>query len=79
MPAVSEVLAGNIRGERAKRRWRQADLATRLGMAQRTISDIEAGRQLTVPELILLCRVLDVTAADLMRGADPDDLAALGL
>lgn len=76
---IGEALAANIRAERARRKWSQTALGDRLGVAQRTVSDIEGGRTVTVPELVALCRVFNVPAAQLLVGADPTDLRALGL
>jgi transcriptional regulator with XRE-family HTH domain len=76
---LGEVLAANVRAERARRKWSQRELGDRLGMAQRTVSDLENGRAVTVPELLALCGVFGVTARQLLTGADPADLRTLGL
>ena len=79
MPALGDVIASNIRAERSRRRWRQRDLADLLGWSHATVSAIEIGkRQVGAGELADICRALGVTFADLVRGADPDDLRALG-
>ena len=78
--SIEDRLAANVRGERASRRWRQSDLAAQLGMTQRAVSEIEAGkRQVSLREIVALCRVFDLPLSELLRGASPDDLAALGL
>lgn len=77
--SLGEVLAANIRAERARRRWSQGELGDRLGMSQRTVSDVENGRAVTVEELRDLCAAFGVTAGQLLTGADPADLRTLGL
>lgn len=73
------MLAANVRAERARRKWSQTELGDRLGMSQRTVSDLENGRAVTVPELLALCRVFGVTAGALLAGADAADRRTLGL
>jgi transcriptional regulator with XRE-family HTH domain len=75
-----DILAANIRGERARRRWTQAQLAERLGWPRTSIHDVEVGRRrLGLDDLEQLCTVLDVPLIDLCRGADPARLRTLGL
>jgi transcriptional regulator with XRE-family HTH domain len=77
---LTPVAAENIRAWRARRRLRRRDLGEALGLAQRTVADIEAGRRpLTLPELPLVCEALGITLAQLFEGAAPELLAALGL
>ena len=55
-------------------------LARRLGWTRQVVWSFESGaRVLKVSELPALCRALDVSLSELARGADPDDLAAIGL
>lgn len=78
VPTLSDVVAGAVRAERARRRWSQAELGERTGMARSTIGDIEQGkRQVTVNHLPLLCRALGVPLTVLIAGADQGDLDAL--
>jgi transcriptional regulator with XRE-family HTH domain len=80
VPTLSDAIAANVRAERARRRWHQVELARRAGLSRTTVGDIEAGkRKITADYLPGLCRAFDVTLCDLVRGADPDDLRALGL
>jgi transcriptional regulator with XRE-family HTH domain len=73
-------VARNIAAERARARWTQAELAARLGVAASTVSTWEVGkREVGMDWLPKLCRAFDVPLADLVRGADPEDLRALGL
>jgi transcriptional regulator with XRE-family HTH domain len=79
-PSVADFLARNIRAERSRRRWRQTDLAEALGWSPTTVADAEAGRRrLDIGQITALCRVLEVPLVKLLDGADPADLAALGL
>ncbi|HET9656278.1 MAG TPA: helix-turn-helix transcriptional regulator [Kineosporiaceae bacterium] len=80
VPSLSDAIAANVRAERARRRWKQEELASRAGMSRTTVGDIEAGkRKVTADYLPGLCRALDVPLATLVAGADPEDLRALGL
>lgn len=80
VPTLRSVAAENLRGFRARRRMRQADLGEALNIAARTVSTIEAGdRELTLSELPVVCRALGVTLEQLLDGADEADLRALGL
>lgn len=80
MPHLGDVLASNVRAQRARRRWRQSDLASRTGWSKDTISDIETGRRrVGVEDIPILCRALEVTLPKLLEGADSDDLVAIGL
>ena len=83
VPMVADlgaVVANNVRAERARRKWRQEDLADRLGWSRGSIGHLESGRRRpSVSDLPQLCRVFDIPMADLFIGADPSDLAALGL
>ena len=80
MTDAQEAAARNIRGFRSAARMRQIDLADVLHVGQTTVSDIEANRrELTLREVVAVCKALDVTLAELLRGTDTGDLRALGL
>ena len=80
MADLGAVVANNVRAERARRKWRQEDLADRLGWSRGSIGHLESGRRRpAVADLPQLCRVFDIPMAALFVGADPDDLEALGL
>lgn len=80
MADLGAVVANNVRAERARRKWRQEDLADRLGWSRGSIGHLESGRRRpSVSDLPQLCRVFDISMAELFSGADPADLAALGL
>ena len=80
MADLGAVVANNVRAERARRKWRQEDLADRLGWSRGSIGHLESGRRRpSVSDLPQLCRVFDIPMADLFVGADDADLEALGL
>jgi transcriptional regulator with XRE-family HTH domain len=77
---AADLLARNLRAERSRRRWRQADLAQALGWSPTKVADAEAGRRrLDIDQIIELCRVLNVPLSKLLDGADPENLQVLGL
>ena len=80
MPSIGDVVAANVRAERARLRWTQRELADRLDWSVSTLSDLEAGRRRpAVDDLPRLCEALGVTFVELLHRADPDDLRRLGL
>jgi transcriptional regulator with XRE-family HTH domain len=80
MPTLGDRIAANVRGERARRRWTQGDLAERLGWSRSTVGDFESGRRkVTADDLPLLCEAFGFDLAELAHGADPADLRRLGL
>jgi putative transcriptional regulator len=83
VPAVVDlgaVVANNVRAERARRKWRQEDLADLLGWSRGSIGHLESGRRRpAVADLPQLCRVFDIPMVDLFIGAEQADLDALGL
>jgi transcriptional regulator with XRE-family HTH domain len=77
---LSRVIASNARSLRAASRLRQVDVAQRAGMSRSVLSVIESGeRRITVEDLLAICRGLGVPMIRLLDGADPADLATLGL
>lgn len=73
-------IANNVRAERARRRWRQADLAAALGWSEDMVGDLETGRRaVSANDLPQLCRALGVPLFKLAEGAPLEDLAALGI
>jgi transcriptional regulator with XRE-family HTH domain len=80
MADLTTVVSQNVRGERARRGWRQTDLAKRLEWSIGMVSDTESGkRRVGLADMPRLCRAFEVPLVDMLRGADPEDLAALGL
>ena len=80
MSEFAHVIAANIRAERGRRKWRQVDLAERLGCSNQTVSDMENGRRTVfAADLPNLCKAFAIPLAKLADGASPEDLAALGL
>jgi transcriptional regulator with XRE-family HTH domain len=79
-PALSAVLARNIRAERSRRLWKQEYLADLLGWGRSTVGAVETGRRgVGIDDLPVLCRVFDIPLSKLFEGADPAALAALQL
>lgn len=80
MADLRDVVAGNIRAERARTKLRQMDLGAALHLSQPSMSDLENGRrEITLSEALIICRELGVPLSTLTRGADPADLGTLGL
>lgn len=80
MARLGDRIAANVRGERARRRWTQDDLAQRLGWSRAMVSDLESGRRkVAADDIPGLCGAFEISFADLVRDADPDDLAKLRL
>lgn len=80
MPSIGDVVAANVRAERARMRLTQRQLAQRLDWSVGTLADLEAGRRRpAVDDLPRLCAALGVTLAELLNRADPEDLGRLGL
>lgn len=80
MADLGAVVANNVRAERARRNWRQEDLADRLGWSRGSIGHLESGRRRpSVADLPQLCRVFGIPVAALLIGADEADLRALRL
>jgi transcriptional regulator with XRE-family HTH domain len=80
MPELSKVVGSNVRAERARHHWHQAELARRMNWTIGIVSQTElAQRQITLNDVPKLCRALEVPFADLVRGADLEDLSALDL
>jgi transcriptional regulator with XRE-family HTH domain len=80
MPTLSAVAAANIRAERARKKWRQVDLAEALGVSAATVSEMESGkRKVGLDDLIPLCRAFGVDLSVFVRGLSREDLRTLGL
>jgi transcriptional regulator with XRE-family HTH domain len=77
---IASVFAANVRAERARRSWRQQDLADRCDWSVDTISAIERGaRRVAVEDLPVLCGAFGISFARLLDGADQVDLQKIGL
>jgi DNA-binding XRE family transcriptional regulator len=80
MAELEDIIAANVRGNRARLKLTQRQLGERLGIAGDTVSDIETGRRtITANDLPRLYAALDITLVELLQRADPADLRALGL
>jgi transcriptional regulator with XRE-family HTH domain len=78
--SLSSTFAANARAARAHKGLRQQDVAERGGIGRSTLSLIEGGgRRVTLEDILAVCTGLGVPLADLLAGADPDDLRAIGL
>ena len=77
---LSAIAAGNVRALRAKARLRQEDVARRAGMSRAVLASLETERRrVTLDDAAALCAGLDVTLAELLDGAPPGALRALGV
>jgi transcriptional regulator with XRE-family HTH domain len=77
---LTDVIALNVRLERARRRWNQEQLGELIGISRSGVSELEAGRRKPrVDDLVPLCLAFDIDLARLLDGADPTDRRALGL
>jgi transcriptional regulator with XRE-family HTH domain len=75
---VDAVVPDNLRRLRARRRWRQQDLAAAAGWARATVVAVEGGqRRLTLRDAAALCRALDVPLGELLYGSDDADVLGL--
>jgi ribosome-binding protein aMBF1 (putative translation factor) len=78
MPDLGAVVARNVRAERARHGWRQRELAEAMGWSIGMVSDTESGqRRIGIEDMPKLCRALGVPLIELLKGATPEDLAAL--
>lgn len=78
--SLHDIVANNIRAERARRRWTQSGLAERLGWPRTSIYDVESGkRRLSLDDLAALCEAFEVPLVELCHGADSAQLRALGI
>jgi transcriptional regulator with XRE-family HTH domain len=77
---LGRVVARNIRGERSRLGYTQEEFGKLVGWSLSQAHDAEKGhRAIKVFEIPAICRALEVTFADLCRGAEPGDLDSLGL
>jgi transcriptional regulator with XRE-family HTH domain len=79
MPTHPSPFAERLRLHRTRRGWNQSDLGKRVGVSQATISEWELSKAApTVPDLLSLCALLDVSAdylvgrSDYEQGLAPD-------
>jgi transcriptional regulator with XRE-family HTH domain len=83
MASLGAHIARNVAAERNRRRWDQATLADRIGVAgwsRSTVSNLELGkRKVLADDLPLLCEAFEISLLQLMHGVQPDDLAKLRL
>jgi transcriptional regulator with XRE-family HTH domain len=80
VPTIGDIASRNVRAERARRGWKQAELAARLSWSVTKVGDVETGRRrVTADQLVELCRAFSIPLRRLLDGADPEDLQALGI
>jgi transcriptional regulator with XRE-family HTH domain len=80
MSTLSDTVRNNVRAERGRRRWSQAELADRIGLNTANVSNLETGRRaLLADHLPLLCRAFGISLTQLTFGATEEDLKVLGL
>ena len=80
MPDLAYVIRQNVKAERARRNWRQRDLAERLGWTTDVVSDLETGRRnVWATDLPRLCEAFEISLAQLLQGAERSDMSALRL
>jgi transcriptional regulator with XRE-family HTH domain len=80
MATPGDLIARNVRVERARRRWRQADLAEQLGWSEARVGALESGqRRVTFDQVVELCKAFEIPLVQLLADAEQADLNALGL
>lgn len=80
MTRLSDVIAAEVRASRARQRITQLQLAQRLQWSVSTVGELETGKRgVSVNDLPLLCRALDVPLMELLSRAEAADLEALQL
>lgn len=77
---LDALVAGNVRAQRAKRRWTQQELADEMEWSRASLLSLEnESRRVTLNDVVDLCRALEVPLAELLRGADLEVLKELGI
>lgn len=83
--ALAATLGGEIRAERRRRRWRQQDLATRVGISRSHLAGIERGRGVRTPLDVWIAfglalgRPLAVSLSRSLAAREPADAGHLEL
>jgi transcriptional regulator with XRE-family HTH domain len=77
---LDALVAANVRAARARRRFRQEDLADEMGWSRQTVSTVEAGtRRVTLADEVALCAALQIDLRELLQGASAEAFQALGI
>ena len=77
---LTDVVATTVSVYRAQHRLTQRELAGRLGWYAAKLCDLENSRRIvSVDDLLLLCRTLELTLHELLHGAALDDRTIFGL
>lgn len=80
MPDLGDVIARNVRAERSRKRWKQSDLAERLGWTASNVGHLESGRRaVKASDLPALCEALGIPFEQLIFGAEAEDVRRLRL
>lgn len=80
MAALGDVIARNVRAERARKGWKQANLAEQLGWTAANVGHLESGRRsVKASDLPALCEALNIPFSQLIFGADAADIQRLRL
>ena len=80
MPRLSRAFPRNMKAERVRRGWDQAELGERIGWTRTMVGDLETGRRkLGVDDIAPICAALSLTLAELAIGVDAEERRALGL
>jgi transcriptional regulator with XRE-family HTH domain len=80
MAPLGDVVAHNVRAERARRGWKQSDLAARLGWTPANVGHLETGRRsVKASDLPALCEAFGISLVRLLQDADPEDIRRLRL
>lgn len=80
MADLGDVIARNVRAERSRKRWKQSDLAERLGWTPANVGHLETGRRsVKASDLPELCEALEIPFSQLIFGADQEDVRRLRL
>lgn len=69
-------IADRVRDARQAAGLTQQDLASRAGVALRTLNHIESGKEPRIPTLRAIARVLDVPLTELVGNDDEPDTVA---
>ena len=77
---LDALVAANVRAARARRRWRQEDLADEMDWSRPSVAALEGGtRRVRLADAVALCTALQIDLRELLHGVPEDVLVKLGL